>query len=59
MAESETFLTVGALREALADSHESDLVVVSVDNLLYHPTFRQGGTILGHRVIIGRGDRAC
>jgi hypothetical protein len=50
-------LTVGALRRLLAEHHESDIVALDIDNLLYHPKVVATVTAIGHTVLIGKGDR--
>lgn len=51
-------LTVGRLRQLLAEHHESDRVMVSENNLLYLLTVAKRTTAAGVVVLIERGDRA-
>lgn len=50
-------LTVGELRRQLAEFHESELVALGHNNLLYHPSVEQTHTIIGRTVVISLGER--
>ena len=52
-----TRLTVGRLREILAEYHESDVVLTSHDNLLYRLTVEKRLTAAGVVVLIEKGQR--
>jgi hypothetical protein len=50
-------VTVGALRQLLAEYHESDIVLVTENNLLHRVTVDKHDTAAGIAVVIERGER--
>ena len=66
MVQANEYMTVGALRRALAEYHESDLVAVKAVSAvhgkdwykgLYRVQIGEANTKLGHIVLLNPGDR--
>jgi hypothetical protein len=50
-------VTVGGLRNHLANFHDAEGVVIAEGNLLYKVTLREQQTAIGTVVVLERGDK--